>query len=63
VQGRIGYYWQEEIVRRRLIRFMREAWNAVLTVQVEHDVSLRMAAGILAVQRVCRADESRGIYA
>jgi glutamate dehydrogenase/leucine dehydrogenase len=63
VQGRIGYYWQEEIVRRRLIRFMREAWNAVLTVQVEHDVSLRMAAGILAVQRVCRADDSRGIYA
>ena len=63
VQNRIGYYWQDEIVRRRLVRFMREAWNAVLAVQEEHDVSLRMAAGILAVQRVCSADEARGIYA
>ncbi len=63
VQNRIGYAWQEDIVERRLVRFMREAWNAVLDVQKEHAVRMRMAACILAVQRVCRADEARGIYA
>jgi len=63
VQNRIGYYWLEEVVHRRLNRFMNEAWSAVLAVQAEHDVRLRMAAGLLAVQRVSDADRARGIYA
>ena len=63
VQNRIGYSWLGDVVQRRLVRFMREAWNAVLEVQKEHSVRMRMAAGILGVQRVCKADEARGIYA
>jgi glutamate dehydrogenase (NAD(P)+) len=63
VQNRIGYSWLADVIDRRLVRFMREAWNAVLEVQKEHTVRMRMAAGILAVQRVCKADEARGIYA
>ena len=42
---------------------MKEAWNAVRTVEEEHGVRMRMAAGLLAVKRVSGADEARGIYA
>jgi len=63
VQNRTGFSWIEPVVEKRLNRFMREAWNAVRTVQEEHNVRLRMAANVLAVQRVTLADEARGIYA
>jgi len=63
VQNRQGYYWVEDVVEKRLNRFMREAWDGVRNTQDTHDISLRMAANILAVQRVAAADELRGIYA
>lgn len=63
VQNRVGLSWVEGAVEKRLFRFMREAWNAVREQQDEHDVSLRRAAHILAVQRVAAADELRGVYA
>ena len=63
VQNRQGYYWIGDVIMKRLIRFMREAWLAVREVQVKYDVDLRMAANVLAVQRVASADETRGIYA
>ena len=63
VQGRAGFSWAENVVDRRLIRFLREAWNAVRKHQDEHGVSLRTAANLLAVERVATADLQRGIYA
>ncbi len=63
VQNRMGFHWLGEVVERRLNRFMHEAWSAVRKTQDEHGVRMRMAAGILAVQRVTHADEMRGIYA
>ena len=63
VQNRTGLQWIEELVDIRLVRFMREAWDAVLETQRQYDVSLRMAANMLAVDRVAKADEQRGIYA
>lgn len=63
VQNRTGFSWIEPVVEKRLNRFMREAWNSVRAVQDEHNVRLRMAANVLAVQRVTTADEARGIYA
>jgi glutamate dehydrogenase (NAD(P)+) len=63
VQNRTGLFWIEDVVDKRQSRFMREAWVAVRAVQDEHGVSLRMAANMLAVQRVAEADRQRGIYA
>ncbi len=63
VQNRQGLSWLEEVIEKRLGRFMTEAWQAVLELQSRHAVRLRMAANMLAVERVARADQMRGIYA
>ena len=63
VQNRQGFAWQEEVVLKRLRRFMAEAWQAVVRVQTEHQVRLRTAANMLAVQRVAAAHKLRGVYA
>ncbi len=63
VQNRQGLSWLEPVLKKRLARFMTEAWEAVLEVQERHGVRQRMAANMLAVERVARADQMRGIYA
>ena len=63
VQNRVGLSWVSGAIEKRLNRFMREAWTAVRATQDKHDVTLRRAAHMLAVQRVAEADELRGVYA
>ena len=63
VQNRIGLTWLEEVVAKRLRRFMTEAWDAVQATEEEHGVRIRTAANMLAVERVSTADKLRGIYA
>ncbi len=63
VQNRQGLSWIEPVIQKRLTRFMTEAWNATTKMQLEHGVRLRMAANMLAVQRVAAGDKLRGIYA
>jgi len=63
VQNRSGYQWIAQVIEKRLRRFMSDAWKSSVAVSREHDVSLRMAASMLAVQRVAAADSLRGIYA
>lgn len=63
VQNRTGRSWIMPVVEKRLRRFMTEAWDAVRRVHMEEDVPLRMAANMVAVQRVAAADKLRGIYA
>jgi glutamate dehydrogenase/leucine dehydrogenase len=63
VQDRMGYYWIQPVIEKRLRRFMTEAWRAVLQMQRDYGVRLRMAANMLAVQCVAEADALRGIYA
>ncbi len=63
VQNRAGYTWTPDTVHERLLRYMTEAWNQVLALSQEHRVRLRMAAHMLAVQRVSQADRLRGVYA
>jgi glutamate dehydrogenase (NAD(P)+) len=63
VQNRQGYYWQEERVLRELERYMVEAFQSVLAASLEHKVNMRIAAFIVAIQRVARAAELRGLYA
>jgi glutamate dehydrogenase (NAD(P)+) len=63
VQNRTGYYWLESVVHKRLQRFITEAWQAVVSRREQRGVRLRMAANMLAVERVSRADKLRGIFA
>ncbi|MEZ6005937.1 MAG: Glu/Leu/Phe/Val dehydrogenase [Planctomycetota bacterium] len=63
VQNRTGLAWFDGMVNQRLVQKMRDAWSAVIKAQEEHNVSLRHAAHIVAVQRVAEADQARGIFA
>jgi glutamate dehydrogenase (NAD(P)+) len=63
VQDRIGYFWPEEEVNDRLERFMTRAFREVLKIALENKVHLRIAAFMVAIQRVVDVVKLRGIYA
>ncbi len=63
VQNRIGYFWTEEEVNRRLEEKMVASYKDVQTVADENKVSLRIAAYMLAISRVVEVVQLRGIYA
>ena len=62
VQSRAGFYWELDEVERRLEIYMRRAMELVLATSKTYDSSLREAAFIVAVDRVARAIERRGIF-
>ena len=63
VQDRHGYFWTLDRVNRRLDFMMREAFDTVYDTAEKHDVSLRIGAYVLAVDKVASALRLRGIYA
>ena len=63
VQNRTGYYWSEERVLSELDQIMRQAFQDVLKQALKHDVPMRVAAFIVAIERVTRTAELRGLYA
>jgi glutamate dehydrogenase/leucine dehydrogenase len=63
VQDRMGYFWPEDEINRRLEHFMTKAFLDVLRVSLENQVHLRMAAFMVAIQRVVDVVKLRGIYA
>ncbi|HSG98487.1 MAG TPA: Glu/Leu/Phe/Val dehydrogenase [candidate division Zixibacteria bacterium] len=63
VQDNIGYFWTEDEVNKRLEQKMVHAFYDVYKHSLEHGVSLRLAAYMLAIQRVVAILEMRGIYA
>ena len=62
VQNRIGYYWSEDDVNGRLERIMIESFQEVISVAEKHEVSNRIGAYILGVDRVAKITRVRGIY-
>ncbi|MFH1686206.1 MAG: Glu/Leu/Phe/Val dehydrogenase [bacterium] len=62
VQNRIGYFWSEEEVNRRLEEKMVAAFDDVLQVAVKHRTTMRIAAFMLAIQRVADVIRLRGVY-
>jgi len=62
VQNIQGYYWDEEEANQRLHRIMTKAFRQVAQVAERDKLSLRKAAGVVAVQRVADATRTRGIY-
>ena len=62
VQDRAGFFWTEEIVNSRLELVMTNAFQSVVETAKNYDVSLRIGAYILAVDRVAKVYKLRGIY-
>lgn len=63
VQNRMGYYWPNDRVQEDLARIVRKAFSDVLDVSKKNNVTMRIAAYMVAIQRVVRASEIRGLYA
>jgi glutamate dehydrogenase (NAD(P)+) len=63
VQDRMGYFWTEEEVNQRLDRIMIDSFNDVLQFSIAHGVDNRIAAYMLAIDRVAYTTKQRGIYA
>lgn len=63
VQDRVGYFWSEQRVNRRLERMMRTSFEAVHETAAKHNVTLRIGAYILAIDKVAKTLKIRGIYA
>jgi glutamate dehydrogenase (NAD(P)+) len=63
VQDRQGYFWNEKLVNERLQEIMEESFDAVVEFADKHAVNNRIAAYMLALDRVAAAIKLRGIYA
>ncbi len=63
VQDRVGYFWSLQRVNRRLERMMRTAFDSVYETAKTHNVSMRIGAYILAIDKVAKTLKIRGIYA
>ncbi len=63
VQNRMGFYWPEHEVNQRLEEIMVPAFQDVLAKSLEHKVSLRVAAFMVAIERVVKVIMLRGLYA
>jgi glutamate dehydrogenase (NAD(P)+) len=62
VQDREEFFWTIDEINARLRRVMVRAFEDVHRTSVEHDVDMRLAAYMLAVNRVAEATLTRGIY-
>lgn len=62
VQGLQSFFWDEQDVNAKLERIMVHAFGQVYEVAKERNISLRLAAYLLAVRRVADATMTRGIY-
>jgi glutamate dehydrogenase (NAD(P)+) len=63
VQDRQGYFWKESRVNAELEVIMTESFAAVLRYAESHEVNNRIAAYMLAIDRVASTMRTRGIYA
>lgn len=62
VQNRNGYYWTEERVHRRADRTMKLAFEEVYAASQKYGTSLRIAAYIVAIDKVSKALAYRGVF-
>jgi len=60
VQNRMGYFWTEERVNRRADRNMKEAFEQVYQTSLHHGCSMRIAAYVVAIDKVAQVTQLRG---
>jgi glutamate dehydrogenase (NAD(P)+) len=63
VQDRQGYFWKESVVNEQLEHIMVNAFEDVVRYAETHNVNNRIAAYMLAIDRVAYTIRQRGIYA
>ena len=63
VQDRQGLFWNESAVNERLQEIMDESFDAIVEYAGQHKVNNRIAAYMVALDRVAHAIRLRGIYA
>jgi len=63
VQDRQGYFWKESVVNSHLEDIMHGAFEDVVRYAETHNVNNRIAAYMLAIDRVAYTIRQRGIYA
>ena len=63
VQDRQGFFWRESVVNERLKDVMEHSFDEVVRYSEAHGVNNRIAAYMLAIDRVAFVLKLRGIYA
>ncbi|HTV06808.1 MAG TPA: Glu/Leu/Phe/Val dehydrogenase [Acidobacteriaceae bacterium] len=63
VQDRQGYFWKEAIVNEQLDSILAESFDDVVRYSEAHGVNNRIAAYMLAIDRVAFNIKQRGLYA
>jgi glutamate dehydrogenase (NAD(P)+) len=63
VQDRQGYFWKESQVNEQLEHIMVSSFDDVIRYAEMHGVNNRIAAYMLAIDRVAYTIRQRGIYA
>jgi glutamate dehydrogenase (NAD(P)+) len=63
VQDRQGYFWNEKQVNERLEEIMVSSFGDIVTYAEKHNVNNRIAAYMVALDRVAFAIRKRGLYA
>lgn len=62
VQNRLGYKWTADRVNRRSDRIMKDAFNNVFKTSQEYKVPMRIAAYMVAIDKVAKTYKFRGGY-
>jgi glutamate dehydrogenase (NAD(P)+) len=62
VQSLQSFFWDENEVRRQMENKLTNNLEAVMRVSTQRNCSLRMAAYVIAVERIMEAIQLRGIY-
>ncbi len=62
VQNRLGYKWTAERVSRRSDRIMKDAFNNVFKTQQNYNVTMRIGAYMVAIDKVAKTYKYRGGY-
>jgi glutamate dehydrogenase (NAD(P)+) len=63
VQDRQGYFWKEAVVNEQMETILRDSFEDVIRYAEAHNVNNRIAAYMLAIDRVAITIRQRGIYA
>jgi glutamate dehydrogenase (NAD(P)+) len=63
VQDRQGYFWKEAVVNEQMETILRDSFDDVIRYAEAHNVNNRIAAYMLAIDRVAITIRQRGIYA
>jgi len=62
VQNEQSFMWDEEYINNNLDKVMKRAFEEVWEIHSKHKVTLRMAAYMVALDRVARAKKLRGVF-